>query len=441
VLLAQEAFSIAARNSYNGAREAIRGGPTPTLGCRFGVPSSVSAAGGRSENQRRFSKNMNLTNINLDRRQKLRKTPDKFAFIQLERDDGGAVLDVSEAGLRFETFAPVQQNGPVHFWFSLNLRDRIEAWGEVVWTSAAGKSGGLRFLRLSEESRAQIRECLSRPSAQEASDSETLRWKGAPQIPARMGARDADAVARFVSKARPRRPVGFSGTGDAGEASILLPPPEEATVAGELVPTQRHLSEMRRQLILGVLLGAGISGTVAVAAITISHYRDKNEPMAEATVDSSAPASKGTESPSAPVGPAAANGASAGIFGSSNLKKGVAGTRTPSIRATETGGHPRPRSSEAPASDSLAQLPAQPSLGSSASQQKTSQTPQQLWTLVQAGNSSAATALAELYIKGEGVPQNCTQARVLLLVASAKQNARAIKRLAELDKTGCVSPN
>src|SRR5258708_26702925 len=100
---------------------------------RFGIPSSPTVEG-RSENQERLLDNMNLRNINLDRRQNFRKTPDKFAFLQLERDDGGSALDVSEGGVRFETFAPVLQSGPVHLWFSLNLRERIEAWGEVVWT-------------------------------------------------------------------------------------------------------------------------------------------------------------------------------------------------------------------------------------------------------------------------------------------------------------------
>src|SRR5260370_10232683 len=103
-----------------------------------GIPSCPTVEG-RSENQKRLSRNMTL-----DRRQEFRKVPDKFAFLQLEQDDGGTVLDVSEGGLRFETFAPVHQNGPVHFWFSLNLRDRIEVWGELVWTNAAKKSGGLR---------------------------------------------------------------------------------------------------------------------------------------------------------------------------------------------------------------------------------------------------------------------------------------------------------
>src|SRR5258707_12967330 len=101
---------------------------------------------------------MNLRNVNLDQRQDFRKVPNRFAFLQLEEDDGGTVLDVSEGGLGFETFAPVQQNGPIHFWFSLNLRERIEAWGEVAWTSEMKKCGAFRFMGLSEECRAMVRD-------------------------------------------------------------------------------------------------------------------------------------------------------------------------------------------------------------------------------------------------------------------------------------------
>src|SRR5205807_10447616 len=106
-------------------------------------------------------RNMNLRNINLDRRQKLRIVPNELVFLQLERDDGGTVLDVSEAGLGFETFAPVHQNGPVHSWFSLNLRDRIEAGGEVGWPDAAENCGGPGALPLAEEARAQIRRWMT----------------------------------------------------------------------------------------------------------------------------------------------------------------------------------------------------------------------------------------------------------------------------------------
>src|SRR5436190_946364 len=161
-------------------------------------------------------RNLNLQNINLDRRQKLRIVPNELVFLQLERDDGGTVLDVSEGGLGFETFAPVNPNGPVHFWFSLNLRDRIEAWGEVVWTNATKKCGGLRFLRLSEEARAQIRRWMTEFSRRQAVDEESSRRPGPESRPDRFGRGKLDAVAAFVSKPWPRK----GGRGSAyGRAS------------------------------------------------------------------------------------------------------------------------------------------------------------------------------------------------------------------------------
>ena len=64
-------------------------------------------------------------------------------------------------------------------------------------------------------------------------------------------------------------------------------------------------------------------------------------------------------------------------------------------------------------------------------------TPQQLWAAVQRGSDKAAVELADHYLQGEGVPVNCDQARILLLVASEKNNADAIRKLHDLDKKGC----
>src|SRR2546430_17612197 len=166
-------------------------------------------------------RNLNLQNINLDRRQRLRIVPNELVFLQLERDDGGTVLDVSEGGLGFETFAPVNPNGPVHFWFSLNLRDRIEAWGEVVWTNATKKCGGLRFLRLSQEARGQICRWLTQFSRRQAVDEESARRPGPESRPDKFGKRKLDAVAAFVSKARPRHSTLSSAV--EGSASADMP--------------------------------------------------------------------------------------------------------------------------------------------------------------------------------------------------------------------------
>jgi hypothetical protein len=46
--------------------------------------------------------------------------------------------------------------------------------------------------------------------------------------------------------------------------------------------------------------------------------------------------------------------------------------------------------------------------------------PTELWNAVKQGSVAAEVALANLYLKGEAVPQNCEQAHMLLLAASMK---------------------
>ena len=139
-----------------------------------------------------------------------------------------------------------------------------------------------------------------------------------------------------------------------------------------------------------------------------------------------------------PAAPAATNASSADIFSGSNPKKASSSGHVlnPQL-ATAT--LPVRSGATEPAKLAAASPPPATQTHSSeiASKSQPARTPEQLWASVQAGNSKAALELAELYIQGNGVPQNCTQARVLLMVASEKRNAGAIKRLQELDKTGC----
>jgi TPR repeat protein len=137
------------------------------------------------------------------------------------------------------------------------------------------------------------------------------------------------------------------------------------------------------------------------------------------------------------MGSSAASGTYADIFPADKEKKGAARERTPYNQGAASDGHAGPRGLEPAAKYPLAQTPHRPHPNGKESQQKASRTPEQLWAAVQSGNSKAAVELAELYLQGDGVPQNCAQARVLLMMASEKRNAGAIKRLQELDKTGC----
>ena len=95
------------------------------------------------------------TQRDTERRQKPRNAVDRVAFIQMADGNSGTILDVSETGLRFRTVAPVAENGPVEFWYSMNLSDRVEASGEVVWRDATKKEGGLCFTHSSAKAEAK----------------------------------------------------------------------------------------------------------------------------------------------------------------------------------------------------------------------------------------------------------------------------------------------
>jgi hypothetical protein len=65
-----------------------------------------------------------------------------------------------------------------------------------------------------------------------------------------------------------------------------------------------------------------------------------------------------------------------------------------------------------------------------------------LWKATAKGNPDAPVQLADLYVKGDGVPRSCEQAVVLLKTAAEKENARACNRLAAMYATGnCVNRN
>ena len=60
-----------------------------------------------------------------------------------------------------------------------------------------------------------------------------------------------------------------------------------------------------------------------------------------------------------------------------------------------------------------------------------------LWKSIAKHNSDATVLLADLYLKGSGVPKNCDQARVLLYSAARKGTPGAGERLRNLQAFGC----
>ncbi len=75
--------------------------------------------------------------------------------------------------------------------------------------------------------------------------------------------------------------------------------------------------------------------------------------------------------------------------------------------------------------------------GTSGQRRDTAEAAKWLWKSIAKHNGEATLLLADLYLKGDGVPKNCDQARVLLDSAARKGISGAGERLRNLQAFGC----
>ena len=381
----------------------------------------------------------------------------------------GKVLNVSEGGLSFRSYAPAPQYGPLYFWFSFNLKDRIEGMGELAWTDSSRRVGGLRFVQLSESSREQIHTWLSRLPSQQASDEGLLPRVVPKGKPEKIGVGKFDRVAKFVSRAHshhfplslnnwdradanvrsPRSDSSASShhspvallNADQGDPSAPSPDLPGVEAAGGLIPFERYQLAVKRQFARGVLLGMIISATVTASAFEYWSHRRHAENTKVASAESSLPKMDPPALPPASQ-PESSPSPAVNVFSSDKQNKGMVPKPASSkeLAASYAYSQSPLKTLETKAPNQAARTPGQPRLSDSTGAVKKSMTPAQLWNAVQGGNIKAAVVLAEDYIQGEGVPKNCQQARILLLMASEKRNAAAIKRLHQLDEDKDTCP-
>jgi TPR repeat protein len=205
-----------------------------------------------------------------------------------------------------------------------------------------------------------------------------------------------------------------------------------------LVPFDRHLSAIRWQFIRGFLIGILASSAVAIPAFKYSNVRQHKaslQGVGQTAVENSA-----------------AKAVSGALKSTSvTARTSVPPTILPKPELSKPSNHFLDNPAErAPARDRL-KSPVPSDVGQAAPltnlsfpeprpTKKTLAMLAQLWASFEAGNTKAAVALAELYLRGDGVPVNCEQARVLLFVASKENDAEATKKLQDLDETGCPAP-
>ena len=226
--------------------------------------------------------------------------------------------------------------------------------------------------------------------------------------------------------------------GIGAENSEAIPTP--TLQARELVPLKRYRAATRRQFILGVVLGVAITSAVAVPFIK---YSGSSKQVAAPPPAASGQTPLGNSEPqSRGLAPARVSDASRGSFAfpAGKTQRSTQASDSPydPFRSTPVKHSLQPIDKTSPGtSPAPSVVLAQSRETETKSVRKSVASPQQLWSAFQGGNVQAALTLADLYMRGDGVPVNCDQARVLLLVASKKGSALASKKLKELDATGC----
>ncbi len=183
----------------------------------------------------------------LERRQSPRTTMERHAYINIEPDNGGIVLNVSSGGLCFHSFDPVKRNGTIRFWFSDHDR-RIDAEAELAWTDETQK-GGLRFKALSADAQQQIRNWMSQPALELAAGG----------IPA-----SSVPVARIV-------PGPFAGRTEAKAPNAFGPLSPVSPEAKVVVPL--------RGFSVGLATGLLVAALVAAAFLFNNYRREFGESL------------------------------------------------------------------------------------------------------------------------------------------------------------------
>ena len=129
-----------------------------------------------------------------DRRLHARQRVSSLTYVDLGENNGGIVLNVSEAGLRIQAAAALEL-GPISLRLQLpGTRKRLELNAEVIWVGPSRKEAALYFMDLSEDARGQIRKWIAQEASPEAlteedqsdSDAEPARVESAVSEPARV---------------------------------------------------------------------------------------------------------------------------------------------------------------------------------------------------------------------------------------------------------------
>ncbi|HEY2823413.1 MAG TPA: PilZ domain-containing protein [Candidatus Acidoferrum sp.] len=437
-----------------------------TAGCASKRPGILSMLGAVTEVA---EVEVKVETMKQNQRTIVRRRTQQLVYLELGRENGGVMLNLSEEGCGFQAITPVKC-GETRFGFQINGGRRIAGDAEVVWADDSGVMGGLRFLNLPPEAHKEIRLWLEETNA-------PMEYGFASAAAASAGASGAAVGARAARTNVAPDPLPPSREA----ANVRIPPPQQEapppppawsnarSVGYPVLEEQRYASPFTEAIIpysdpqqrrsASVWRGIAVVATViAVFALGIVYQKDVGSSLIWLGETMSG---KTKASTVAPVGkPANATQPSL-----PTTEPETAATSNPTGKNAGAAADPNdPTAADMKAVDELGKDPSAKSQppaagGPNASnvsersesvlerQNAVAQKPQPnwsetdsveaLWGAVQAGSVSAEVSLAERFARGAGVNKNCDQAKVLMKAAADKGNREARLRLYELESGGC----
>jgi hypothetical protein len=405
-----------------------------------------------------------------DKRSIVRKRTQQLVYLELGRDNGGVMLNLSEDGCSFQAITPVKC-GETRFAFQISGGRRISGEAEVVWADDVGILGGLRFLNLPVEARKQIRQWLQETNAPE----EPGAYEPAPSVPLDAVARGSrtegsvEASAPWLSSREQRSSPSPASVRTVEEeapppsawahlrAASTLPLRDERFAVPLLREDGSFVAPRARSVAMWRAL-AVLATAVAVALLLMSYQREVGDSLiwlGETLAGKTKASAVVQEGKATPVGTSLDSGtpgssdASSGTAGSNPSAETGAATQEPEQQKPGEQKPTAPESTVTPANQT-AKLNA-PGIGGERQESvlekqvirdnpvvfDAHESVESLWGAVQGGSVSAERSLAERFVRGDGVVQNCEQAKVLLKAAANRGSREARLRLYELETQGC----
>jgi hypothetical protein len=435
-----------------------------TADCALKRPGFISLLGTVAEVA---EVDVKVDSMKQNKRTIVRRRTQQLVYLELGRENGGVMLNLSEEGCGFQAITPVKC-GESRFGFQINGGRRIAGDAEIVWADESGVMGGLRFLNIPPEARKEIRSWLEETNAPMEYGYASAAAASAAAAGAAVGARAArtniapDPLPREAANVRmpqqeaPPPPAPTWSNARTAGYPVLEEPRYASPFTEAIVPYPDYPQRRSAAVWRGIAVAATV---VAVLALGIMYQKDVGnsliwlgETMSGKTKASTvAPAEKPAGSASAALpttGPETApssepseknSGAGADVTdptaadmkAAEDLAKTAPPTRTPPAAGNGTNAsNVSDRSVSVLERQNAATAKPEPNWSETDSVEA-------LWGAVQAGSVSAEVSLAERFARGAGVNKNCDQAKVLMKAAADKGNREARLRLYELESGGC----